>query len=649
MCGIAGILGYGAGQQPDRVVAMNQIQKHRGPDGEGLYSEQNICLGHRRLAILDVGSQGHQPMSTADNKHVITYNGEIYNYLELKRHYKFHGDYLSHTDTEVLLRALAEQGLSALEYVRGMFAFGLWDSEQKQLLLARDRFGIKPLYYAWHEGKLVFASEIKAILKAGVPAEPDSSTISDYLKLGLYDHRSETFFKGIKRLMPGEYLLLDASAKLLKQGFYYDLKQRIEIHQDEFATHASMLREKLMESFAIHLRSDVEIGINLSGGLDSSALLAMLDSQSQGKAIKCFNKDYQNECYSEACWVEELLNNTVHDCYFCKTDAEQCLSVADKISWYQDEPFGGIPTLAWHSLFSCARDENVTVLLDGSGLDDYLAGYQPGVLRYLSMLENSGNRLLFESESRAYMAFWQVDKAGLQQQLARQSQKDIRINARDGSKAVVPEILNNELLALNSSAGGELSGVEGFSALKQDLLFGLLKSKVPRALRFKDRNSMAFSRELRVPFLDHELVELGLSFPDHHLIREGKNKAVLREALTGLIPDKVNNAVKRTVQSPQREWFQSGAMANALDNVLHEPSDLLKNILNINQAIDCFDAYKNGQAANANYLWQWLNLDIWYRQFFVNKDALLPEWPEAVVEQLQHQQHGHYRMMQLSE
>ena len=437
MCGVAGLIGPGAVSRQEAVRRMNAIQRSRGPDDEGLFVEPQVVLGHVRLAILDLTSAGHQPMTTPDGRFTLVYNGEIYNYLELQDELGGRETFQSRTDSEVLLRAYARWGAGCLDRLRGMFAFAIWDRQEQAVFLARDRFGIKPLYYARHGDRWLFASEIKALLAGGVEPHPDSAVIAEYLCTSLYDHQEETFFSGIRRLLPGHCLTIRADGRLDGPHRYYDLPSRVRPLHVPFEEAKERLLVLLREAIRLHLRADVPVGINLSGGIDSSVLLALAaEDPGRVRQLRAFTIDYSGTAYAERPWVEQLLERFPVPCTFTAMTDEACAAAIPAMVWSQDEPFGGVPTVSWSSLYQEARSQRVPVLLDGSGVDDCFAGYRANVLRALARRMQGSPRADGSGELAAFCRVWGTDEPGLRRELEAVSDRERRPVAMDGTRPV---------------------------------------------------------------------------------------------------------------------------------------------------------------------------------------------------------------------
>jgi asparagine synthase (glutamine-hydrolysing) len=633
MCGIAGIVGPGAESLEEMVLAMNAAQRHRGPDDEGTLFVPGVALGHLRLSIIDLSAAGHQPMTSRDGRYSIVYNGEIYNYIELYEELGGPSVFRSACDTEVLLEAFAKWGPDCLQRLRGMFAFAVWDHAERSLFLARDRFGIKPLYYASHGGRTVFASEIKALLAAGVPAVADMATIGEYLTTGLFDHRPRTFFSGVSSLPPGHFVTVAADGSAGEAKPYYRLVEHLDAGLASISLDEAKERylAKLRQAIVQHQRSDVPLGAMVSGGLDSSALIALMaEGKDHPVNVEAFSLDFPDERYSERRWAEQVVDQTKSTCHFSMVDDATCREALARVVWHQDEPFGGIPTLAWHSVYQQTQARGVIVILDGTGVDECLAGHKAQVLGYLAHLGRTAAPADLEPEVEAFMAFWGDDRDTVIAGMARAAEGAIRGVAIDGTSPVRIEAVR----PAHRDHGAPLENADAFTgtAIRDVLYTHLSATKIPRALRFVDRNSMAFSREQRIPFLDHELVELSFSLPEDFLVRDGRNKHIFREAFSGLLPEALRTAPKRTVQSPQREWLKQGPLADLVSEVLASPSALLEEVLDIDEARQVYRRYLAGDDANSNFLWQWVNLDQWYRCFIEGTSPHRQSWPSPVVD-----------------
>ena len=545
-------------------------QRHRGPDDTGAFVDSSgiAGLGHNRLSILDLSAAGHQPMSNSDGGLWVVLNGEVYNYLELREELSEY-PFRSETDTEVILAAYERWGERCLDRFLGMFAFLIWDTRARRLFAARDRFGVKPLYYSLRpDGTLLVASEIKALHAAGVTAAPDTATWATYLAHGLYEHSEKTFWKDVRSLAPGHRLVWQDGR--MEISCWYDLADRIGPDPDRRP--AEQVQEEylalLTDSVRLRFRSDVPVGINLSGGLDSSTLLGLVQRvQGADSDVKAFTFTTGDPLYDETPWVEQMLARTQHPAVECRLSPEDVPALAREVQRHQDEPFGGVPTLAYARLFEQARAEGTTVLLDGQGLDEQWAGYD------------------------YYRAGMGDGAAGLVQ------------GTRE--RPVRPECLTPEFRSL----APEFVPRRPFSDGVRNLQFRDIRhTKIPRALRFNDRVSMRASTELREPFLDHRLVELALRQPVERKIVNGTGKWMLRQLVRGMLPATVSEAPKRPVQTPQREWLRGPLREWAGECIEAALDGHGGEWLDARSVRAAWREYCDKRGDNSFYVWQWINL-----------------------------------------
>lgn len=569
MCGIAGI--FGTGWEIADLEAMVASQRHRGPDATGMtVIRPGIGLGHTRLSIIDRSSSARQPMVSRDQRLWVVFNGEIYNYLELRAELSDY-PYSTRSDTEVLLAAYDRWGAGCLDRLLGMFAFFIWDDREQCLFGARDRFGVKPLHYSARvDGTLFVASEIKAIHAAGVPARPDERTWATYLANGVCDQTDATFWEDIRSLPPGHSFTWNRTT--LKTSRWYDLAERsgrewdgrpIAVVQDEYTA-------LLKDSVRLRFRSDVPVGINLSGGLDSSTLLGLVHSiQGSESDVKTFTFITGSPEYDELPWVRRMLACTRHQSFVAELGSDDVPALAESVHTHEDEPFGGMPTLAYARLFERARAEGVVVLLDGQGLDEQWAGYD------------------------YYRAAVDGKPAPV-------------VQGTTGSP-VRPDTLNPEFRRLAEPACVPTPFDDTLRNLQyRDARF----TKIPRALRFNDRASMRASTELREPFLDHRLFELALRQPPKRKIADGQSKWLLRHMTRALLPASLAGAPKRPVQTPQREWLRGPLRSWAyelIDAALRRFGGIW---LERDAVLREWRLFCDGGSDNSFYIWQWISIGL---------------------------------------
>ena len=559
MCGIAGIIGKNASK--DILLKMTNAQKHRGPDYTGFWLDENVCFGHNRLSIIDLSENANQPFQDEEERYQLIFNGEIYNYLELKNELDY--NFVTSSDTEVLFAAYLKWGKACLNKLNGMFSFAVWDSVEKKLFAARDRFGVKPFYYHQSEDTLYFSSEIKTLHSAGIAKEPNKKVWANYFSFGSYGMPHETFWKHIDQLPGGHCLEFEKNTLKIEKWYFFE--KEIEKHKEKLSYEE--IKNKyivlLKDSIKLRFRADVSVGFNVSGGLDSSALLAFVNQQENKENIKAFTFYTNDDRYDELPWVEEMVSLTENSLQKVLLKPEEVKELAAKIDYHQDEPYGGIPTLAYAKIFEKARAKNTVVLLDGQGMDEQWAGYD----YYLQK-----NEATIQGVKKS-----PFKKEVLSKEMIALSQKPIY------PKPFKDELLNKQY---------------------RDLFY----TKIPRALRFNDRVSMAYSTELREPFLDYRLVELAFAQPLEYKIKDGIQKYVLRDIVSEYLSDSITYAPKRPLQTPQREW-----LANELHELVDKKIEKIeksnyKSWFDIEELKKEWQNYVEGDNQSSFHIWQWLSL-----------------------------------------
>lgn len=557
MCGIAGVFGNKATKE--RLHKMLDAQKHRGPDNTGTYIAEGIAIGHNRLAIIDLSESANQPFISNDKRYVLAFNGEVYNYLELKKELERSYDFKTQSDTEVLLAAFIKWGAKCLEKLNGMFSFIIWDNQKQELFAARDRFGVKPLYYSYYEDALFMSSEIKALFKGGIKKVPNEKVWANYFAFGSYGLPYESFWQDIDQLPGGHFLKYQDDKIVLEK--WYNFKEQVELQSEtlSFEDAKKRYQELLNDSIELRFRTDVPIGFNVSGGLDSSLLLSLVNTLDEGKNINAYTFYTNDEDYDELPWAEELIKLTSNPLNKVLFTADEAIKASEEISYFQDEPFGGIPTLAYANIFKIASKQGVKVLLDGQGMDEQWAGYD--------YYTNSNNSVIQGVKKSPFR----------------------------------PNILAEEFLQLASKSTYEKPFNDDILNLQyRDLFF----TKIPRALRFNDRISMTYSTELREPFLDYRLVEFAFSQPLGFKIKEGVQKFLPRSLAKEFLPNNIRFAPKRPLQTPQREWLGNELKAWVIDQV--------KDLANVSwfsrQEIEKeLDLYFKGEQDSSFHIWQLVN------------------------------------------
>jgi asparagine synthase (glutamine-hydrolysing) len=548
MCGIAGSVDLERGLEPAAMVAaMTDVLRHRGPDDAGLLADGPVTFGHRRLAIIDLTPAGHQPMPSKDESLWITYNGEIYNYLELRDELQALGHIcVTASDTEVLLLAYAEWGISMLERLNGMFAFAIWDRRTSSVILARDRFGVKPLYYTVAAGRLRFASEIKALLvDPDVPRSPNDARVLDFLAYGLSDHTDETLFAGVLQVPPGSYLRVKPYTPLPSPVRWYSLRPAGQ----NGAPAGARIRSRLDQAVLLRLRSDVPVGVSLSGGLDSSSVLCVasaLCSASGLEAPQSFSARSSDPATDEYAYSERVIASTGSANTQVLPTFTGLVDDLDSLIWQMDEPFHSPSVYGQRKVDELARNAGVVVLLDGQGGDEVLSGYHhfhyPPLL--LSLLRR-GKISAFVREVRARHR--RVGTSPLR------SVKDVaRLLLAPYRRGVgLPDWL---------APGVEVADrPRPSSSLESHQDYGLAIAPLPAYNHHADRNSMTFSLETRNPLLDVHLVEAARALTGEELLHDGFTKWALREAVRDLLPaEVVNRARKQGFTTDEAHWLRAG-------------------------------------------------------------------------------------------
>jgi asparagine synthase (glutamine-hydrolysing) len=551
MCGISGIVNFsGAPVSSADISLMSRLVEHRGPDGEGIYKDENIALGHRRLSIIDLSTASSQPMHYMD-KYVIVYNGEIYNYIEIKDELKKAGySFVTNGDTEVILAAYDFWKNECVNHFNGMWSFCIYSIQEKKIFCSRDRFGVKPFYYSLNKDVFRFASEIKQLLPFFPEVKVNRRILSTYLVLGLEEYNDETFYKDIIRLLPGHNLELDLKNNRIHIKKYYSISVNPLISQLSVEESAAMLLSELKRSISYRLRSDVKVGSCLSGGLDSSVIVALASESyhkaSQGKftAITASSTEAAND---ESRYASMVASANQVDWITVRPAVTDFINSVDDVIKTQEEPFGSPSVFMQYFVMQKAKETGCTVLLDGQGGDETLLGYDryyssylrtlPPAKRIMQLLNNTiGNRLPFKMIAD-YIYFTNPS--------VRLSRQRIRAGFLEKENF---NFMNKDLIKTIASS---------FSDTRTMQMLELTTTQLPHLLRYEDKNSMRFSVETRLPFLDYKLVELSLSINDSYKIMNGYSKFILRKAAEKILPSEITwRKNKVGFESPTSTWMK---------------------------------------------------------------------------------------------
>lgn len=629
MCGIAAIYS----QEPISekwIKDMTDLIEHRGPDGEGRKSFLNnrLWLGHRRLSIIDLSNAGHQPMSYSNGRYWITYNGEIYNYLELKDELKAKGyNFHSHSDTEVILAAYAEWGEQCLQRFNGMWSFIIFDQYEQTLFAARDRFGVKPLYYWFSpKGFLAFASEIKQFTcLPGWNAKMNGQRVYDFLNWGLTNHTAETMFKDIYQIRGGQAVLLKLKKgksifekKALDIYTWYELKPKPFNGSIEDA--AKQFRDLFIDSVKLRLRADVVVGSCLSGGLDSSSIVCVandiLNKLGKKDLQKTFSACAHEKKYDERNFIDIVVQERNIEAHYTYPSLDDLFPQLERLTWHQDEPFGSTSIYAQWEVFKLASNNNVKVILDGQGADEQLAGYHGFFApRYAGLFKSLKIVELLQEISVA-------DRIH-----AHGKMFAIKLIA----DSLLPESIRQKIKKVNDSP--EWLNMEKLGAVKQDpfVQIGakattirqlssaqLTHSNLPMLLHWEDRDSMAHSVESRLPFLDYRLVEFTLGLPDEYKLSKGITKKVLREGMKGILPEEIRMRMyKLGFVTPEEVWIRDKASDVFLDKVRNAVA-VSNGILN-DKVIEKARRIVEGKESFSFYIWRIISFGEWVKKFNVRQ------------------------------
>ena len=711
MCGIAALLMPDGGMAPAALRNMTQVIRHRGPDDEGyaffdgcggwccrageetppevlrlrsssrpdapreLLTEHGIpaasvlAFGHRRLAIVDLSAAGHQPMSTADGRYWIVYNGELYNHPELRAQLERDGCvFTSRSDTEVILQAFARWGPGCLPRFNGMWAFLIFDTRTNLLFGARDRFGIKPLYY-WRSplGSLAFASEIKQFTALpGWQARLNWQRAFEFLRWGAFDHTEETLFEGVQQIPPGGCFQLNVPS--VKQAGSEAQSSILRFPQQEKPANISAgregelkietwyrlpstpqrrlsltdaaeeLRDLLADAVRLRLRADVPVGSCLSGGLDSSSIVCLMHEQ-----LRRSGKSYRQEAVSsctddprcdERRFMEAVVQQTGIRTHCVWPLPETLFETLDRLTWHQDQPFSSTSVFAQWTVFAEAKQQGLIVMLDGQGADEQLAGYHSFYGSWFAELALRGqwNALRKEMQSCGRMHGFSATTALKQLAVslpivgrcAHLLWRFLR-GGRDGSQFLHSDAFREQGVRPAAAArivGGPRHSVRSLSAAQ------LMSTNLPQLLHYEDRNSMAHSVESRVPFLDSRVVEHVFTLPGRCKIQNGWTKAVLREAMRGILPECIVHRMDKIgFETPEARWFTQGAASRAFGRLLDRSCRTLSPLLDETQIRALWNEIVHRRRAYHPLLWRIVSFADWVRRFEVEGGRMQSETP----------------------
>ncbi len=605
---------------------MRDVITHRGPDDEGIFIDEGIGLGHRRLSIVDVAS-GHQPMTNEDGSLHIIYNGEVYNHADYRETLEARGHvYQTHCDTETILHLYEEYGDGCVEHLRGMFAFAIWDRKRRELFIARDRLGVKPLYYVHTaDGSLYFASEIKALLEArAVKPELNFTAFSDYLA----NHATsgeDTLFVNVKRLMPGHTLTWhDGEIRINK---YWDVSfvksaQNGRSDRDYIAEWSELFRK----SVELRLMADVPLGMFLSGGIDSSAIAAVM-STLVNEPIKTFSVAFAEREANELAYARLVSRAFKTDHHEVVIKPEQFFEALPELIWHEDEPLAHPSSVALYFVSELAS-RHVKVVLTGEGSDELMAGYARYRKTILNLALGERYHRMIPSSIRD-MVRGQI--AGMSRSKLRAKLQRTFLNLSPDIEsiyfdnfAVFPRSDQHQLLTRETI--DRIGGIDPYAGVRRvlsdtdaqslldRLLYADIKTYLHELLMKQDQMSMAASVESRVPFLDHKLVEFTSALPERLKLNRWTTKYVLRQSMKGVLPEQILKRPKMGFPVPIGAWFR-GAYAHVLEDYVLSSRAMDRGIFNPQFVRALVNEHKRGEANHSERLWSLVNLEMWFRRF----------------------------------
>jgi len=605
MCGIVGEINLnGQDVKSETLQTMMEAIRHRGPDDNGEFIDNDIGLGFVRLSIIDLSSAGHQPMESDDGRYVLIFNGEIYNYIELREELIAQGyKFKTQTDTEVLLKSYIAWGEECLNRFNGMWAFVIYDTKSRELFGARDRFGVKPFYYYNENGRFLFSSEIKGI--KSVLSEPltiRDEAVFNYLVFNRTDYDNRTFYNEVYKIPHGHSFRITAS-KEFKLKRWYNLKEKCNkkpIDSEEFL-------KKFTTSVKLRMRSDVPVGVCLSGGLDSSSIVSTIVKKLDIKDIKSFSAVYEKgQSGDESEYIDEM-RDYLNNMKFVTPTAKSLYDDLEDMVKYLDEPVPTTSIYAQYSVMKLAKKYAV-VTLDGQGSDEQLAGYPyfygfyfKELLKNLSIVKLLSEIYYYLEKHKSIYALKTFIFFMLPQKLKTKLRTQTNPYIKDdfyatGSK---DNVLSKELY--------------GSGSLKSALI-NHFEYKLEHLLKWSDLNSMRFSIESRVPFLDYRLVEQTLSQTNDSYIKKGLTKYILRESMKSILPEKIRLRYdKMGFETPEDEWFREDYFKTMIYDILKNPTKQFTKYIDTKKALQMYEKHLNKEHNCSKEIWKWINLHLWLK------------------------------------
>ncbi|MGB0916224.1 MAG: asparagine synthase (glutamine-hydrolyzing) [Flavobacteriales bacterium] len=604
MCGICGVVGLD-GQHAEEGVVRNMMHaiKHRGPDDEGVYMNNHVGLGHVRLSIIDLSAAGHQPMFTSDRRHLIVFNGEIYNYIELKKELELEYNFQTKTDTEVILAAYLKWGEACLNRFNGDFAFVIYDTQTEEIFGARDRYGIKPFYYTIQENKLYFSSEIKSLVPVLPARNVNKAAVFEYVVYNRTDQNNDTFFEGVSKVPHGHFFTI--KNKELKFHRWYNIWDKVsprKMTSEEY-------REEISSSISLRLRSDVPVGVSLSGGIDSSSIAASLIHDFGQSKINSFSAVYgKHEEADESSFIDEF-KGQMPNMYYTYPDGESLFDDLEKFVVAHTEPVASIGPYAQFKVMELAK-EHVKVTIDGQGADEQLAGYHYFFGSYFKELLGSLKWIKFANEASQYYS-----KHGSIEAFKYLAYYSVPISVKKAVSKNVYGSMDDAFFRENKDSSDIHSKLYNPKTLNESLVQHF-EYKLEHLLKWEDHNGMWFSLEPRVPFLDHNLVEKTLSLAPETKIFEGETKHILRQAMADVLPKKITQRKdKKGFSTPADKWFRQPKFEELISDLLHSQSFKDRGYFDVADCQRRYSLHLKGETDIAKDIWKWVNMEVWHRKF----------------------------------
>ena len=611
MCGIAGSFGRKISINQKDIFNLNKALIHRGPDYQNYVREKQIFFYHARLSIIDVRNISHQPMYSNDKSLLIVFNGEIYNYIELKNKLSTY-NFKTKSDTEVILAAYKKWGKRCLERLSGAFSFCIYDLKKKNIFFARDRFGQKPFFYCKNKEVFNFASEVKGLIALGYKPVSDRSSWHDYLINGQTDEKNDTFFKGVKQLLPGEFGVLD-SKNNLKIEKWYDLKKKIRKNTPSYDETLNTILDKLKKSVEICSRADVPVALSLSGGLDSATLFSIQNKFNYTKySPKAYSIDFGKD-FSEKKYINLTTTKYNQKSKLINFSCNDWIESIKPSIWSLESPSGGLMNCAAAKMNFQIKKDGFKVVQDGTGLDEIFGGYEYHHLMYLHEIYSKPKKN-FQEHLVLFCKNW-----GYSKRIALSKIENLNNSLPKTIDSY--DLINRKIFKKDFINSEDLDKFK-IRKLKNSLIYYIQNSKIPRNNRLKDRMSMAFGLELRLPFIEHHLVEYGLGLSNEYYFLKGRSKSILRESVKGILNNSVRTAKKFSIQSPQNNWFKKKVFVEYFEDIIFSESFKSRNYYNVEIVHKMWKDYlKNKNNFTSFYLWQIINFENWHR-IFIDNDPL---------------------------